>query len=171
MDTFWVPDQASRRAEPVRARKQRIFRAQLKGVCWFVACLVQQLSVAAAQARAEAAMGELEAAFEREEQVYSFSPSAIGARYEYIPSPLLRLVPAMSTFLLPFCDWCPLRAYSLSPSGQKGGDLSSLQAGPRPVRGPLHRQPGRPVSGADPPERVKTARRGRCVAVMVGIMM
>eukprot|EP00976_Prorocentrum_cordatum_P101855 1192816-Prorocentrum_minimum.AAC.2 len=41
---------------------------------------------------------------------------AIGARYGYILSPLLRLVPATGIFSLPFYDWCPLRVYSLSPS-------------------------------------------------------
>eukprot|EP00976_Prorocentrum_cordatum_P088238 1187230-Prorocentrum_minimum.AAC.4 len=40
--------------------------------------------------------------------LYSLSPSAIGARYGYILSPLLRLVPDAGIFSLPFCDWCPL---------------------------------------------------------------
>eukprot|EP00976_Prorocentrum_cordatum_P066533 1178351-Prorocentrum_minimum.AAC.1 len=41
-------------------------------------------------------------------RVYSVSPCAIGACYGYIPSPLLRLVPATGIFPLPLCDWCPL---------------------------------------------------------------
>eukprot|EP00976_Prorocentrum_cordatum_P087698 1187011-Prorocentrum_minimum.AAC.12 len=48
--------------------------------------------------------------------VCSLSPSAIGARYGYVLSPLMRLVPAMGIFSLPFHDWCPLWACSLSPS-------------------------------------------------------
>eukprot|EP00976_Prorocentrum_cordatum_P041806 847719-Prorocentrum_minimum.AAC.1 len=44
----------------------------------------------------------------RTENTCSLSPSAIGARYEHILSPPLRLVPAMSIFSLPFCDGCPL---------------------------------------------------------------
>eukprot|EP00959_Pyramimonas_sp_CCMP1952_P301698 6312595-Pyramimonas_sp.AAC.1 len=40
---------------------------------------------------------------------YILSPSAIGARYGYIFSPLLQLVPATGMFSLPFCDRCPLR--------------------------------------------------------------
>eukprot|EP00976_Prorocentrum_cordatum_P082000 1184641-Prorocentrum_minimum.AAC.2 len=40
---------------------------------------------------------------------------ASGARYGYILSPLLRLVPAMGIFALPFYDRFPLWAYSLSP--------------------------------------------------------
>eukprot|EP00976_Prorocentrum_cordatum_P100929 1192421-Prorocentrum_minimum.AAC.1 len=42
-------------------------------------------------------------------QVYSLSPSAIGARYGYILSTLPRLVPVTGIFSLPFRDWCPLR--------------------------------------------------------------
>eukprot|EP00959_Pyramimonas_sp_CCMP1952_P239812 5011486-Pyramimonas_sp.AAC.1 len=38
-------------------------------------------------------------------QVYSLSPSAIGARCRYILSLLLRLVPAAGIFCLPFRDW------------------------------------------------------------------
>eukprot|EP00959_Pyramimonas_sp_CCMP1952_P130837 2735812-Pyramimonas_sp.AAC.1 len=38
------------------------------------------------------------------------------ACYGYILSPLPRLVPAAGIFSLPFCDWCPLRVFSLSPS-------------------------------------------------------
>eukprot|EP00976_Prorocentrum_cordatum_P088705 1187432-Prorocentrum_minimum.AAC.4 len=49
-------------------------------------------------------------------RVYSLSPSAIGARYGYILSPLPRLVPATGIFSLPFRDWCLLRVYSLPPS-------------------------------------------------------
>eukprot|EP00959_Pyramimonas_sp_CCMP1952_P241832 5054564-Pyramimonas_sp.AAC.1 len=41
---------------------------------------------------------------------------SLSARYGYILSPLLRLVPAAGIFSLPSCDWCPLRVYSLSPS-------------------------------------------------------
>eukprot|EP00976_Prorocentrum_cordatum_P070170 1179822-Prorocentrum_minimum.AAC.5 len=47
----------------------------------------------------------------REGSIYSLSPFAIGARYRYILSPLLRLVPATGVFSLPFCDWCPRRAF------------------------------------------------------------
>eukprot|EP00976_Prorocentrum_cordatum_P104031 1193711-Prorocentrum_minimum.AAC.3 len=62
---------------------------------------------------------------------YSLSPSAIGVRYGYILSPLLRLVPATGRFSLPFCDLCALRVDSLSPSAigarnaLDGGDHSS----------------------------------------------
>eukprot|EP00959_Pyramimonas_sp_CCMP1952_P399667 8373806-Pyramimonas_sp.AAC.1 len=45
---------------------------------------------------------------------YSLYPSAIGTRYGYILSPLLRLVPATGIFSRPVCDWYPLRVFSLS---------------------------------------------------------
>eukprot|EP00976_Prorocentrum_cordatum_P017617 354619-Prorocentrum_minimum.AAC.1 len=34
----------------------------------------------------------------------------------YILSPLPRLVPVKGIFSLPFCEWCPIREYLLSPS-------------------------------------------------------
>eukprot|EP00976_Prorocentrum_cordatum_P048954 988114-Prorocentrum_minimum.AAC.2 len=51
----------------------------------------------------------------------------MGARYGYILSPLLRWVPATGTFSLLFCDWCPLRVRSLSPSaiGARYGHIRS----------------------------------------------
>eukprot|EP00976_Prorocentrum_cordatum_P096955 1190793-Prorocentrum_minimum.AAC.1 len=49
-------------------------------------------------------------------QVYSLSPSAIGARYGYILSPLPRLVPATGIFSLPFRDGCPLRMLLVASS-------------------------------------------------------
>eukprot|EP00959_Pyramimonas_sp_CCMP1952_P328753 6882976-Pyramimonas_sp.AAC.1 len=49
-------------------------------------------------------------------EVISPTPSVIGARYGYFSSPLLRVVPATGIFSLPFCDRCPIRVYSLSPS-------------------------------------------------------
>eukprot|EP00959_Pyramimonas_sp_CCMP1952_P366779 7681849-Pyramimonas_sp.AAC.1 len=63
--------------------------------------------------------------------VYSLSPTAIGARYGYILSPLLQLVPATGIFSLPYCNWCPLRVYSLSPS--------AIGARHRYIRSPLPR--------------------------------
>eukprot|EP00959_Pyramimonas_sp_CCMP1952_P172472 3603490-Pyramimonas_sp.AAC.1 len=71
----------------------------------------------------------------------SLSPPAIGARYGYILSLLLRLVPATGIFslllrlvpatgifTLSCCDWCPLRVYSLSPAaiGARYGYILSL---------------------------------------------
>eukprot|EP00976_Prorocentrum_cordatum_P034897 709574-Prorocentrum_minimum.AAC.2 len=55
--------------------------------------------------------------------VYHLSPSAIGARYGYIISPLLRLVPAVGILSLPFCDWCPLLegASSVRKAPESGG--------------------------------------------------
>eukprot|EP00976_Prorocentrum_cordatum_P000675 13259-Prorocentrum_minimum.AAC.1 len=37
-------------------------------------------------------------------------------RIAYVLSPLRRLVPATGRFYIPFCDWCPLRVDSISPS-------------------------------------------------------
>eukprot|EP00959_Pyramimonas_sp_CCMP1952_P079112 1653742-Pyramimonas_sp.AAC.1 len=47
-------------------------------------------------------------------RVYSLSPCAIGARYGYVLSPLVRLAPTTGIFSLPLCDWRPLWVYSLS---------------------------------------------------------
>eukprot|EP00976_Prorocentrum_cordatum_P065348 1177869-Prorocentrum_minimum.AAC.3 len=63
-------------------------------------------------------------------RAYSLSPSASGARYGYILSPLPRVVPVTGLFSLPFREWCPLRAYSLSPSAI-GVSLCSACAFPR----------------------------------------
>eukprot|EP00959_Pyramimonas_sp_CCMP1952_P198429 4150649-Pyramimonas_sp.AAC.1 len=57
------------------------------------------------------------------------TPTAFGARYGYILSPLTRLVPAKGIFSLPLRDWCPLRVYSLSPyaiGARQGYILSPL---------------------------------------------
>eukprot|EP00959_Pyramimonas_sp_CCMP1952_P327712 6860956-Pyramimonas_sp.AAC.1 len=53
---------------------------------------------------------------------------ACGWGYEYILSPLLRLVPVTSIFTLPFRDWCPLRVYSLSPSSIGPASRSALRS-------------------------------------------
>eukprot|EP00976_Prorocentrum_cordatum_P100825 1192384-Prorocentrum_minimum.AAC.2 len=64
---------------------------------------------------------------------YSLPPSAIGARYRYILSPLPRLVPATAIFSPPFRDWCPLRvlrsAVGSAPAGGGGGQLAEREAG------------------------------------------
>eukprot|EP00976_Prorocentrum_cordatum_P086036 1186347-Prorocentrum_minimum.AAC.5 len=68
----------------------------------------------------------------------------MGARYGYILSPLLRWVPATGIFSLPFCDGCPLRVYSLSPSAigarYEGNIAGGAYWGQAPDRrGPLPR--------------------------------
>eukprot|EP00959_Pyramimonas_sp_CCMP1952_P088114 1843367-Pyramimonas_sp.AAC.1 len=45
----------------------------------------------------------------RKDQVDALSPSASGARYGSVLSPLTRLGPATGIFSLPFRDWCLLR--------------------------------------------------------------
>eukprot|EP00976_Prorocentrum_cordatum_P076752 1182427-Prorocentrum_minimum.AAC.1 len=72
-------------------------------------------------------------------RVYSLSPCAIGARYGYIPSPHVRLVPAMGVFPLPMCDWCQLRVYSLSPCaiGARYGYIPSTHVRLVPATGIL----------------------------------
>eukprot|EP00976_Prorocentrum_cordatum_P101374 1192603-Prorocentrum_minimum.AAC.1 len=102
-------------------QKHRVIRQALALVhrCWQLHLVHQHLSTQAAE-RVHVTTAK---------RVYSLSPSVIGARYGYILSPLLRLVPATGIFSLPFC--VVSRSSSLGEmTGSLSGGVAEISAYP-----------------------------------------